>query len=60
MQMNLTSVTIFFHSLQINCEPPSDPPGGVTEATIIVSFKQSLAGQTNTYSLLCMAYCTII
>ena len=47
--ITLTSAMIFFHSLQINCEPPPDPPGGMTEATVVVSFEQSLAGQIITY-----------
>ena len=27
----------FFHSPQINCEPPSEPPGGNTEAIVVVN-----------------------
>ena len=45
---------IFFHSPQVNCEPPPEPPGGMNEATVVVSFKKSLAGQTNL--LTCIAF----
>ena len=28
---------ICVHTIQINCEPPSEPPNGIAEATVVVS-----------------------
>jgi hypothetical protein len=32
------SSIIIYLTMQINCEPPSEPPNGITEATVVVSF----------------------
>ena len=57
--IRLTSAMIFFHSLQINCEPPPDPPNGMIEATVVVSFKNISSRADKNLSITLHVICKI-